>query len=176
MATKAYYPIYVDIVNKKCVVIGGGVVAERKVKTLLRFGGKVKVVSKKCTPDLKKIAKRGAIRLIQRDYKKGDLGSAILAIVATNDSKVNKRVYHEAKNKNIFVNVVDNASLCSFIAPSTIKRGPLVVSISTSGQAPALAKSLRERFEKIIPSRLGKLAEEIGKVRRKKIELKSNWR
>lgn len=145
---------------------GGGEVAERKVKSLLKFGAKVVVVAPTFTKLLSRIK---AARLVRRGYRTGDLKGAALVIAATDDPKINRRISKDARLRNILVNVVDAPSLCSFIVPSVIKRGPLVVAISTSGRAPALAKALRLKLQKVITPGLGKLAQELGKARRQRL-------
>jgi precorrin-2 dehydrogenase/sirohydrochlorin ferrochelatase len=143
----AFYPLYVDLEGRKCVVVGGGEVAERKVASLLECGADVEVISPDSTPGLEELAREGRLRLTRREYRCGDLGGATLAIVATDDNAVNTEVSREATYNQIPVNVVDVPELCSFIVPSTIRRGDLVISISTSGSCPALAKHIREELE-----------------------------
>lgn len=170
---KTYYPLYIDIFEKKCVVVGGGLVAERKIKTLLKFKAKVFAVALNFTSGIIKLKNRGRIKLFKRNYRTTDVKNASLVIGATNDGKLNLKISRDSKKKGILVNIVDDPKLCSFIVPSIIKRGPLVVSISTSGQAPALAKALRIKFEKILDPGLGRLTTTLGKIRRKKIEASS---
>lgn len=143
----AFYPLYVDLEGKKCVVIGGGEVAERKVTSLLECGADVEVISPDSTPGLEEHAREGRLEITRRGYLRGDLDGATLAIVATDDNAVNTAVYREATDNQIPVNVVDVPELCSFIVPSTIRRGDLVISISTSGSCPALAKHIRKELE-----------------------------
>ncbi|MDI6817510.1 MAG: bifunctional precorrin-2 dehydrogenase/sirohydrochlorin ferrochelatase [Actinomycetota bacterium] len=143
----AFYPLYVDLEGRKCVVVGGGEVAERKVASLLECGADVEVISPDSTPGLEELAREGRLKITRREYRRGDLSRATLAIVATDDNAVNTEVYREATDNQIPVNVVDVPELCSFIVPSTIRRGDLVISISTSGSCPALAKHIREELE-----------------------------
>jgi len=145
-----YFPVFLNLKDKLCLVIGGGKVAERKVENLLKTGAKVKVISPEVTPALKKLVEEGKIEWERRVYKKRDLNSAWLIIAATNDPKAQKEIYKEAEEKRIFCNVVDVPELCSFIVPSTIKRGLLTIAISTSGVSPAVARRLRETLEEII--------------------------
>jgi len=145
-----YFPIFLNLKDKLCLVIGGGKVAERKVENLLKTGAKVKIISPEVTPSLKRLVEEGKIEWERRVYKKGDLNSAWLVIAATNDPKAQKEIYKEAEEKHIFCNVVDVPELCSFIVPSTIKRGLLTIAISTSGVSPAVARRLRETLEEII--------------------------
>ncbi|MFN4196443.1 MAG: bifunctional precorrin-2 dehydrogenase/sirohydrochlorin ferrochelatase [Caldimicrobium sp.] len=142
-----YYPIFLKLENKEVVVIGGGKVAERKINTLLEYGAKVKVISPELTPRLKDLAEKGKILWVNRAYQKGDLEGAYLVIAATNDPGTQKAVFSEAEEKKIPCNVVDNPEYCSFIVPSTIKRGDLTIAISTGGANPAVARRIRESLE-----------------------------
>ena len=145
-----YFPIFLNLKDKLCLVIGGGKVAERKVENLLKTGAKVKIISPEVTSSLKRLVEEGKIEWERRVYKRGDLNSAWLVIAATNDPKAQKEIYKEAEEKHIFCNVVDVPELCSFIVPSTIKRGLLTIAISTSGVSPAVARRLRETLEELI--------------------------
>jgi len=145
-----FFPVFLNLKDKLCIVIGGGKVAERKVENLLKVKAKVKVISPDLTPVLKKLTEEGKIEWEKRTYKKGDLDSAWLVIAATNDPEVQKEISQEAEEKHIFCNVVDVPELCSFIVPSIIRRGFLTIAISTSGVSPAVARRIRETLEEII--------------------------
>jgi len=145
-----FFPAFLNLKDKLCIVIGGGKVAERKVNNLLKVGAKVKVISPEVTTTIKKLAEEGKIEWEKKLYEKGDLNSAWLVIAATNDPEVQKEVYMEAEERGIFCNVVDVPSLCSFIVPSVIRRGFLNIAISTSGKVPAVTRRLRETLEEII--------------------------
>lgn len=162
-----YYPIFLDIAGRPCVVVGGGRVAERKALSLASAGAKVTVISPAFTEELKKIARKEGIRLIRRNYKTGDLKGAYLAIAASASKAVNKRVHNEAAERNVLINVVDSPEDCSFIVPSVVERGALVIAISTSGKAPALAKAIRQELEKMIGPEHEAFLEIISKVRTK---------
>ncbi|MGH2784578.1 MAG: precorrin-2 dehydrogenase/sirohydrochlorin ferrochelatase family protein [Actinomycetota bacterium] len=142
------YPAILLLDGRLAVVIGGGQVAERKVRTLRDAGAKVRLVSDSLTPRLRDLAESGEIELVERRYLPGDLAGAVVAVAATDDEEVNKGVYAEATEAGIPVNVVDNTALCTFIAPSIIRQGELVIAISTGGAAPALAVRIRERLER----------------------------
>jgi precorrin-2 dehydrogenase/sirohydrochlorin ferrochelatase len=146
----AYYPVFLNIQNKKCVVVGGGQVGLRKVKTLLDCGADITVISPRPHPEMSKLFKNKAIRLIRRDYKPGDLRGAILSIAATHVKKINRRVAEESKKNGTLVNVVDDAELSDVIIPSSFRRGDLSVAVSTSGMSPALARKIRGKLEKNI--------------------------
>ena len=139
-----YYPAYLELTGRRCVVIGAGEVAERKVTQLLASGADVMLVSPSATPELKRLAESGELRWIRRSYVHGDLAGAVLAVAATDDEAVNRAVHAEAEREKTLLNVVDVPSLCGFIAPSVVERGPVTVAISTAGTSPALARKLRE--------------------------------
>jgi siroheme synthase-like protein len=142
------YPAILLLDGRWAVVIGGGTVAERKVSTLLDAGAKVRVVAEDATRSVRERAGRDEIELFERRYARGDLAGAAVVVAATDDEQVNKEVFAEATESGIPVNVVDNTALCTFIAPSIVRRGDLVLAISTGGAAPALAVRIRERFER----------------------------
>ena len=145
-----FFPVFLNLKDRLCIVIGGGKVAERKVENLLKVKAKIKVISPELTFKLKKLVEEGKIEWEKRKYQKGDLNSAWLVIAATNDPEVQKEIYKEAEERHIFCNVVDVPEFCSFIVPSIIKRGPLIIAISTSGVSPAIARRLRETLEELI--------------------------
>lgn len=148
-----YYPAFLDLKDKECVVVGGGKIAERKVSSLIGSGATIKVISPALTNNLKKYKKKGLIKHIERKYKKGDLKNAFLVIAATSDSELNKKIASEA---NYLVNVVDMPQLSNFIVPSVIKNGPLKIAISTSGSSPAMAKTIRKELQELYNKDFGK--------------------
>jgi len=142
-----FYPIFADIAGRRVVVVGGGQVAQRKVKSLLECGGQVVVVSPEVTEELAGLGQSGRIELIQRGYRAGDIAGAWLVIAACDDEVVNEAVFSEANRKKIFCNVVDNPPLCSFIVPSQLVRGDLQIAVSTGGVSPALAGVIKRQLE-----------------------------
>src|SRR3989338_5985525 len=162
-----YYPIFLDIKGNPCVVVGGGSVAERKVLSLLDSGAKVLVISPKLTPTLRKLVAKKAISYCAKSYEGGDLKGFFLAYSATNNSKVNKEVFKEAKKQGILLNVVDVPELCNFIVPSVVGRGDLLIAISTSGKSPAMAKKIRQQLEKEFGREYAVFLDIMGKVRDK---------
>ncbi|OHB86083.1 MAG: siroheme synthase [Planctomycetes bacterium RIFCSPHIGHO2_02_FULL_40_12] len=144
-----FYPIYLDVKGKRCVIVGGGKVAYRKVCSLKESGADVIVVS----PDIcSEMADVEGITLIKTKYEEKFLRGALLVIAATDNEAVNEKVALDAGKRNLIVNVVDHPELCSFIVPSTINRGDLCISISTGGASPAVAKSIREKLEDVFGS------------------------
>ena len=162
-----YYPIFLDIKDKPCVVIGGGNVAERKVISLLDAGARVVVISPVLTPALKKLAREKTINYCPKSYEEGDLKGFFLAYSATDNSSVNRKVFNEAKREGILLNVVDVPKLCNFIVPSVVDRGDLLIAISTSGKSPALAKKMRKHLEREFGEEYAVFLDIMGKVREK---------
>ena len=162
-----YYPIFLDIKDKPCVVIGGGNVAERKVISLLDAGARVVVISPVLTPALKKLVREKIINYCPKPYEDGDLKGFFLAYSATDNSSVNRKVFNEAKREGILLNVVDVPKLCNFIVPSVVDRGDLLIAISTSGKSPAMAKKIRQRLEKEFGREYAIFLNIMGKVRAK---------
>ncbi|MDP3790920.1 MAG: bifunctional precorrin-2 dehydrogenase/sirohydrochlorin ferrochelatase [Candidatus Omnitrophota bacterium] len=144
-----YYPINLCLKNKKCLVIGAGVVAERKIRRLLGSGALVSVVSPVSTPALKALWKKKKIVFKNRKFDLRDLSGAYMVIAATTDRSVNSAASSYCLKNNILVNVVDSPEECSFILPSVIRRGALTISISTDGVSPALSKKIRQDLDKV---------------------------
>jgi siroheme synthase-like protein len=162
---RPYYPIFLNLQGKKCVVVGGGRVAFRKVTTLLDFGADITVISPKPHAEMSKLFKNKAIQLVRRNYKPGDLKGAALSIVATHVKEINRKVAEASKKNGTLVNVVDDAELSDFIVPSSFRRGDLSVAVSTSGMSPALAKKIRAKLEKKIGIEYAYLLSLIAEVR-----------
>jgi len=163
---RSFYPLFIDISDKSCIVFGGGKVAERKIRMLLNFNAHVKVISPEVTKALKKLANANKIELLLSEYAPGNLHDSVLVFAATNNDKINERIKKEAARMKIPVNVVDNPSLCDFFVPSIIKKGPIVIAISTSGTLPMLSKKLRQEIEKNITKDHIHYARTIGKLRK----------
>ena len=152
---KAYYPLFADLNGRRCVVIGGGMVAQRKVTTLLGFGARVVVISPKATQRLRRYAQQRKIEHLARRFRPSDLRGAWLVYAATDDQAINELVYRTATRRRIFTNVVDQKPLCSFIAPAIFKRDLLTIAVSTGGASPTVAKRLRQDFQRMIGSAYG---------------------
>ena len=142
-----YYPVFLDIADKKCVVVGGGEVAARKVKRLIDCGAKVSVVSPELNSELVALKDAGRIIHITGEYLSEFICGAALVVGATDDEKTNLVISHDAREKGIPVNIVDDPQKCDFILPSIVERGDLVIAIGTGGNSPALARHLREELE-----------------------------
>jgi len=160
-----YYPIFVDIKGRKVLVVGGGEVAERKVLTLLSCGADIYMTGKKITDKLKALIDSRKISYLGSEFQEEFINGACLVVAATNDSELNRQVSNAAKARNIFVNAVDQPKDCTFIVPSIVRQGDLVIAISTSGKSPALAKRVRKDLEHIFDESYGILVELLGRVR-----------
>ncbi|MCK9503003.1 MAG: siroheme synthase CysG [Porticoccaceae bacterium] len=153
-----YLPLFHDVRGRRCLVVGGGEIALRKVRPLLEAGGRVLIVAPQVCQALETMAEAGDIQLVRRAFHPNDLTGAVLVICATDDSRVNEDASRWCRERNIPVNVVDNPALCSVIFPSIIDRSPVQIAISTGGSAPVLARLLRGKIESLIPAGFGKLA------------------
>jgi precorrin-2 dehydrogenase / sirohydrochlorin ferrochelatase len=142
-----YYPIHLDIKDRQCLVVGGGEVGQRKTLGLLDCGARVTVVSPKATAKLMQLAEENRIQCRLRPYETEDLTGVFLVIGATDDETLNRRVHADADARNILCNIADRPAICNFILPSVIRRGDLVITVSTSGKSPAFAKRLRRSLE-----------------------------
>ena len=142
-----YYPAFLDVKDRLCLIIGGGQIAEGRIASLLECGAQIKMISPEVTAEVQGMADAGILRLEKREYQDGDLEGAFIAIASTDDRTVNRQIAQEAEKRNVLLNVVDVTHLCTFIAPSVVKKGDVTVAISTSGLSPALARKLREELE-----------------------------
>lgn len=144
------YPVSLLLEGKRCVVVGGGQVAARKVQGLLEGGAKVVVVAPKLTARLLALSRRGIIRWVAAEYSPRHLSGASVVVTATGDAAVNSRVAHDARVRGIWANVVDAPELCSFFVPAVVRRGSLCIAISTGGESPLTARLVREQIQKAI--------------------------
>ncbi len=153
-----FLPIFLSLRNRPCLVVGGGNVAARKVDLLLQAGGRVNVVAPDLCSTLSRQHEEGRIDHRITTFSPNDLEGMRLAIAATDDSAVNRRVSELCQARGLPVNVVDQPDLCSFIMPAIIDRSPVLIAVSTGGASPVLARLLRGRLESLIPAGYGRLA------------------
>ncbi len=159
-----YYPAFLNLKGKKTVVVGGGKVAERKILTLLKAGAEITVISPEITKRIDGEKRKGRIKHICRQYRKGDLRNAFLVVSATDSHAINKHVSEDAPS---LVNVLDAPALCNFIVPSVIQRGHLTIAISTSGISPGLSKSIRRELEHLYCPDFAHYLRSLKKIRTK---------
>jgi precorrin-2 dehydrogenase/sirohydrochlorin ferrochelatase len=145
-----YYPIFADLTGRRCVVFGGGPVAERKVEGLLAVDAAVHVVSPTLTPGLQALVAAGRIRHEARDYRPGDLAGAALAFSAIDDPPASTAIAAEARERGVWLNAADDPARCSFILPAVLRRGVLTVAVASGGATPALTRFLRDHLETVL--------------------------
>ncbi|MDK9757290.1 siroheme synthase [Vibrio sp. D173a] len=155
-----YFPLFLDLVNKPVLVVGGGEVASRKVEALLKAGADVTIVSPSLVALLDKLAHEQQVHWIQRFYSSDLVTKSFIQVWATTDNpELNHQVYKDAKELGILVNVVDDKPYCDFITPSMINRGRIQIAISSGGASPVLIRNIREKLEAILPQNMGLMAE-----------------
>ncbi len=162
----SYYPVYLDLRGRRCVVLGGGATALEKIGGLLEAGADVTVVAADPAEGIAALAGNSRLTLARREYRPGDLAGAFLAIDASWNDDINRASSTEAEHARIPINVVDRPQHCSFIAPAVVRRGPLQVAISTSGESPFLASALRARLERTLGEEWGLFTALVGRIRR----------
>lgn len=160
-----HLPIFCQLRDRDCLLVGGGDVAERKARLLLDAGARLTVNSRRFTPQFQVWAEEQMLTLAQGDFNPALLDNCWLAIAATDDDVVNQQVSEAAESRRIFCNVVDAPRQASFIMPSIIDRSPLMVAVSSGGTSPVLARLLREKLESLLPLHLGQIARYAGQLR-----------
>ncbi len=142
-----HYPVFLDVTGRRCAVIGGGPVAERKVAGLIEAGARVTVIAPDLTKRLSAWVRQRAIRHVARQYRSGDLAGQRLAFIAVDATAVSAKVAREGRERGIWVNSADDPARCDFILPGVVRRGLLVVAVSSGGSSPALTRAIREELE-----------------------------
>ena len=166
----AYYPVFLQLQDRRVLVIGGGREAQHKVRGLLAAGARLTVIAPKLTKELQGRLASGELDVLQREYQDGDLAGYEVCMVATDDGAVNAQVAAEGKRQRIWVNAADDPANCDFILPAVVRRGAITLAASTGGTSPALARRLREELEAYLTEEMPALADLLGEVR---AELKS---
>ncbi len=161
----ANFPIFINLQNCPCLVVGGGDVASRKLQQLLKADARITVIAPKINSTLQDLARAGQITYLQKTYEQIDIEQMELVIAATDDRQLNNLIARHAQARKILINVVDNPDAGSFIMPSVIDRSPVMIAVSTGGASPVLARLLRARLETLIPASYGKLASLISRFR-----------
>jgi|GEM_PF-416165 len=162
-----YFPMAFKLEGRRCLVVGGGKVGLRKTRGLLDYGGTVTVVSPVCRDELHVLAREGTIELLERAYRSGEAAQYGLVIAASDDHAVNLEVYDDCQQAHVPVNVVDDPAHCDFILSSTVRRGPLTISIGTQGAAPFMSRWVREWLEDRVPAYWSDLAQLAAAMRRR---------
>ena len=167
-----YYPIFLDLNNQNVIVVGGGEVAERKIKNLLTYGSRIYIVSPHLTLHLQQLVSTKKIHHIPEESLDTCMENAFMVIAATDDAEVNSKIASRAKKHGLLINTVDQPQDCNFIMPSIVKRGNLQIAISTAGKSPALAKKIRKNLQSTFPPEYDFYVELLGNIRTKLLSRK----
>jgi precorrin-2 dehydrogenase/sirohydrochlorin ferrochelatase len=159
------FPMFMKLEGRSCLVVGAGAVGEPKISSLITAGASVRVVALQATAAVAEWAQCGVITWEARAFNSSDLDSIFLVIAATNSSDMNAAIFHQARQRNILCNVVDDPEHCDFYYPAVVRRGDLQLAISTNGQSPALAQRIRRELEMQFGPEYGAWLEELGRAR-----------
>lgn len=154
-----YFPVFLDLKNRLCLLVGGGDIATRKGRLLSKAGARLRVVAPEISSELRELVALHHGELHERKYQTSDLDDCVIAIAATDIETLNEQISNDAKARNLPVNVVDSPALCTYITPAIIDRSPLVIAISSGGESPVLARLIRTKLETLIPTSYGRLAQ-----------------
>jgi precorrin-2 dehydrogenase/sirohydrochlorin ferrochelatase len=159
------FPMFMKLEGRSCLVVGAGAVGEPKISSLITAGASVRVVALQATAAVAEWAQCGAITWEARAFNSSDLDSIFLVIAATNSSDMNAAIFHQARQRNILCNAVDDPEHCDFYYPAVVRRGDLQLAVSTNGQSPALAQRIRRELEMQFGPEYGAWLEELGRAR-----------
>lgn len=160
-----YFPAFLDLRGRRCLVVGGGLIGERKVRDLLSCGADVVLVSPAATTGLAELVNRGTVTHRRRTFRQSDVRGCAVVVAATGVTAVDTAVAGAAKRRRALVNVVDRPALCDFIVPSVLRRGELQIAVSTGGRSPALAREIRHGLEDMFGPEYAELIERVGRER-----------
>ena len=162
-----YLPLFFDVKGKPCLIVGGGAIALRKARLLVKAQADIKVIALKVCTELRELVTEAGGEVIEREYQSEDIGRLSLVIAATDNHPLNAQISSDAQAANVPVNVVDSPELCTVITPAIIDRSPLIIGVSSGGRAPVLARMARAKIEALLPSSYGQLAELASRLREK---------
>lgn len=170
----SYYPINIRLANRLCLVVGGGPVALRKVGNLLQAGARVRVISPQVEPELQRLSDVQQIEWLKREYVEGDLRGGFLAFAVTDDPTIQALIRKEAEKSTVLLNSANDPLGSDFHVPAHFRRGKMLVTVSTGGGSPALAKQIRERLEEEIAPEYGAVVDLLSLVREKVVGRQGN--
>jgi len=169
-----FLPINLNLKGKKCLVVGAGLVAEKKIASLLETGAKICVVAEEFSPAIKVLNSKANLKLSKRAFKVADLKDKFLVVAATDDKKVNSSIAKLCRSKKVIVNTVDSIKDSDFIFPAYFSRGDLVIAVSTHGKSPSLAVKIKDDLKKYFGVEFAEFVKEVGVLRKNVIrEIKS---
>ena len=146
---RPYFPMFIDLTDRKIFVAGGGRIARRRIEALVKFGADIHVAAPQVCPEIALLAEEGKIKILLREYRPSDLDGMGFAVAATDDREVNRAVYAECRKRGIPVNVADDKTLCDFYFPALVLTDDLVIGIGSGGESPGRVKEVRQRIEKL---------------------------
>lgn len=162
-----YFPFFVDLSGRNCLIVGGGTIALRKAQSVLEYGAKVFVVAPDISSGFNTLKEEygSHIELFEKAFEKKDIEDKFFVVAATDDEKINEKVSEICFEKNILVNTVDRKEYCNFYFPSIVRNGDIVVGVSSGGNSPVLARELRKKIEDVIPKNLDSINKWLGEIR-----------
>ena len=146
---RPYFPMFIDLTDRKIFVAGGGRIARRRIEALVKFGADIHVAAPRVCTEIALLAEEGKIKILLREYRPSDLDGMDFAIAATDDREVNRAVYEECRKRGIPVNVADDKTLCDFYFPALVLTDDVVIGIGSGGESPGRVKEVRQRIEKL---------------------------
>lgn len=149
---RPYFPMFIDLTDKKILVAGGGTIALRRIRTLLKFGADIRVIAPELCEELVQLEEEGKITAEHREYRADDIDGVQVVLAATDDHEVNRKIWEECRTAGILVNVADDKSLCDFYFPSVVMTDEAVIGINSGGTDPSITKNIRRKIEKMFPS------------------------
>ena len=162
-----YFPLFLDARSLRCLIVGAGEVAARKLELIMKTPAHITVVAPWACETVKRLAKNEKVTLIEREFIDSDLTDKDMVFIATDKSETNQAIHDLAREQKVLVNVVDNTPLCQFITPSIVDRSPIIIAMSSGGVAPVLLRYLRQKLESVLPANLSKLGAFSEKFREK---------
>ncbi len=162
----SFYPVNINLENRLCLIIGGGAVAARKIESLLFCKARVRVISPDVCKKISQFIGKGKIEWLQRGYKRGDLQGAFLVMAATDRKEIQHLIVSEANDREILINVVDDPAACSFQVPAAVRRGELLLAVSTGGSSPAFSAQIKNTIEAEYGPEYGLFVDLLAKVRK----------
>lgn len=162
-----YFPFFVDLSGRKCLIVGGGAIALRKARSVLEYGAVVQVTAPYICDEFSILKEKygSDVEIFEREFASEDIEDKFFVVAATDNEEVNKEVSHICFEKNILVNTVDRKEYCNFYFPSIVRDGDIVVGVSSGGNSPVLARELRKKIEGVIPENLDKINRWLGEIR-----------
>jgi siroheme synthase-like protein len=162
-ADMAYFPFFIELKNKKCCIIGGGMVAFRKIEALLEFEADITIISPELCEEI--LPYENQLHIMLKAYDEGDIEDAFLVIAATDDREVNDRVALDCRKRNILVNTVDDIDNCSFLFPAYVKMGDITIGVTTSGKSPVMAGIIKKNIKDVLPDFYEIIVRRLGEYR-----------